>query len=220
MQAELFRSIAWRSSASVRSRVRTWARTRGVEQFVGARARVASRGTSRRRRRAASTTRCRGGSRRRRCRCSRVKTRSPPSSAQRPAELRPDALGELDDVVDAAVALAHDGELVRAQARGGVAHAEGLAQREREREQHLVARSVPERLVDHREAVEVDQQQRDGRGPVAPAPGEREVEAVEREGAVGEPRERIVQRRVARQPPPCGCAQRRRRGRSRPRPGS
>ena len=67
----------------------------------------------------------------------------------------------------------------------------------RQREQHVVPGGVPERVVDELEAVDVEHE--DGEvDPVAAPAGQRLVEAVEREGAVRQPGERVVQRGVAR----------------------
>ena len=85
----------------------------------------------------------------------------------------------------------HD-ELVAAQARDGVGRAHRVGQPGRQREQHLVAGGVPERVVDGLEAVEVEHEDPDVDVLALPA-GERVREPVERESAVGQPGERVVQ---------------------------
>ena len=67
----------------------------------------------------------------------------------------------------------------------------------REREQHLVAGGVAERVVDELEAVDVEHEDRDVDALALPA-GQRLREPVERERAVRQARERVVQRGVPR----------------------
>ena len=69
--------------------------------------------------------------------------------------------------------------------------------RGRQGEQHLVAGGVAERVVDRLEAVEVEHEDRDVDALALPA-GQRVGEPVERERAVGQAGERVVQRGVAR----------------------
>ena len=107
-----------------------------------------------------------------------------------------DALGDPDRLVRAVELLAHDEELVAAQPRDGVGRAHRVVQPRRERDQQVVARLVAQRVVDELELVEVGEQHGD-RAAVAPAAGERALEAVERERAVRQPGERVVHRPVA-----------------------
>ena len=86
-------------------------------------------------------------------------------------------------------------ELVAAEAGDGVALAERLLQAVRDLLQQAVARVVAERVVDLLEVVEVDQHH--GRGDVrAAAGGDRLLDAVAEERAVGQAGERVVQRLV------------------------
>ena len=107
-----------------------------------------------------------------------------------------DALGDADRLVRAVELLADDEELVAAEPRDRVAGAHRVVQPRRQRDEQLVARLVAERVVDELELVEVGEQHRD-RAAVAAPPGERALEPVERERAVGQAGERVVQRAVA-----------------------
>ena len=78
-----------------------------------------------------------------------------------------------------------DRELVAAEPRQGVARPQRLLQARADLAQHLVARRVPERVVELLEAVEVDQQQRD----VAVLVLERLGQPVEQVAAVAEARQ-------------------------------
>ena len=91
---------------------------------------------------------------------------------------------------------ADDDELVAAEPRDGVGGAQRGGQPGRQREQHLVAGGVAERVVDELEAVEVEHEDGDV-DALALAAGQRLVEAVERERAVRQAGERIVQRGMA-----------------------
>ena len=88
-------------------------------------------------------------------------------------------------------------ELVAAEARDRVGRAQRGGQPRREREQHLVAGGVAERVVDQLEAVEVEREDRDVDALALPA-GERVREPVERERPVRQAGQRVVQRGVAR----------------------
>ena len=107
-----------------------------------------------------------------------------------------DALGDADRLVRAVELLADDEELVAAEPRDGVGRPHRVVQARRERHQQVVAGRVAERVVDELELVEVGEQHRD-RAAVAPPPRERALEPVERERAVREPGQRVVQRAVA-----------------------
>ena len=105
-------------------------------------------------------------------------------------------LGDLDDLRALRDALQQHGELVAAQARGGVHAAQGRAQAVGDADEQLVARGVAQRVVDGLEVVEVDE--RDGDDLVVPRrPLQRLLDAVEEQRAVGEAGERVVQRAVA-----------------------
>ena len=86
----------------------------------------------------------------------------------------------------------HDRELVAAEPRERVALPQRLLQARADLAQHLVARRVPERVVELLEAVEVDQQQ----GDVAVLVLDRLGQPVEQMAAVAEARE-VVGDRVA-----------------------
>ena len=96
-------------------------------------------------------------------------------------------------VVDRAVQ--QHGELVAAQAGGGVGGADGLVQPLREDLEQQVAGLVAVGVVDRLEAVEVDVEHR---GPLAVAAGQVQVVlgAVEEERPVGQLGQRVVHRRV------------------------
>ena len=86
-------------------------------------------------------------------------------------------------------------ELVAAEAGDRVVLAERLLEAVRDLLQQAVARVVAERVVDLLEVVEVDQHH--GRGDVRAAPGgDRLLDAVAEERAVGQAGERVVQRLV------------------------
>ena len=70
-------------------------------------------------------------------------------------------LCDLDDLRALRDALQQDGELVAAQARGGVHLAEGRAQPVGDADEQLVAGGVAQRVVDGLEVVEVDERDRD-----------------------------------------------------------
>ena len=93
--------------------------------------------------------------------------------------------------------LEQHGELVAAHARDGVAGAQRGVEAERDRLQQLVAGVVAERVVDHLEAVEVEEEHRGARaGPAAACSPQRLLQPVEEQRAVRQPRERVVQRAV------------------------
>ena len=96
---------------------------------------------------------------------------------------------EVDLVAD------HD-ELVAAEAGHGVAGPHGRAQALPDLDQHVVARRVAVAVVDLLEVVDVDEEHA-GRHLRALGPGERMLEPVAQQRAVGEPGQRVVQRLVA-----------------------
>jgi hypothetical protein len=63
-------------------------------------------------------------------------------------------------------------------------------------EQQRVAGLVAERVVDELEAVDVEEEDRDGARAAAHAPAQREREAVAEQRAVGQPGQLVVQRAV------------------------
>jgi hypothetical protein len=103
------------------------------------------------------------------------------------------SVGRLAHVVDV---FEQDRELVAAQPGDSVAGAQVRFEPPRDAHQKLVADHVPERVVDHLEAVEVEEEQRER--PSGPPPGalDGELEVIHEEGAVGQPRQRVVQRAV------------------------
>ena len=119
-------------------------------------------------------------------------------------------LGQVERLLEAGQQLARDGarldrrvqvgqadrELVAAQPRDRVGPAQRGAQPLGDLAQQQVAGVVAERVVDVLEAVEVEQQQADV-GPVAVGGGQRLLEPVGQQGAVGQPGQAVVQRLVA-----------------------
>ena len=116
---------------------------------------------------------------------------------QRARDRGREPLGDVRGAGGAVDVGADDDELVAAEARDGVGRAQRGGEPRRQREQHLVAGGMPERVVDQLEAVDVEHEDRDVDALALP-PGERLLEPVERERAVRQARERIVQRGVAR----------------------
>jgi hypothetical protein len=102
------------------------------------------------------------------------------------------AEAERDALVDV---LADDHELVAAEPRDGVGGAHGGGEPARERDEHRVAGGVAVEVVDALEVVDVDVEHR-GVGARPLGVRERVLEPVAAERAVGEPRERVVQRLV------------------------
>ena len=102
-----------------------------------------------------------------------------------------DAFGELDRLVHVLDVLAHDDELVAAEARHGVGRANGRRQAARHLDQQLVADHMAEAVVDELEAVEVEEEHRDA-ALRALGVCERVREAVDEQQAVGEAREVVV----------------------------
>ena len=92
--------------------------------------------------------------------------------------------------------LEQDRELVAAEARRGVAGPELVAQPVGRGHEQLVAGGVAEAVVDRLEPVEVEDHHRER--PLAPGEaGDRVVDAVGEQGAVGQLRQRVVERPVA-----------------------
>jgi hypothetical protein len=107
------------------------------------------------------------------------------------AERGTDPARHLERVALAMDVLAEHDELVATESRHGVAGAQGGVDAGGDRAQHLVARVVAVGVVDALEAVEVDEEHRDG--PVAtPRAQQRVAQALEEDRAVGEAREGIV----------------------------
>ena len=106
-------------------------------------------------------------------------------------------LRELDRAAGAADVGADHDELVAAEPRDRVGRPDRLGQPSREGEQHLVAGGVAGRVVDQLEAVEIEHEDRhvDALAPAAP---HRVAEPVERERAVRQVRERVMEGGVAR----------------------
>ena len=104
----------------------------------------------------------------------------------RVAQLRGRGLGELGAAV-----LEQHRELVAADAREHLAVAQGRLQHRRQAAQQLVAREVPEGIVDAVEEVDVEVEQRVG-AALALGVRDRALQALLERLAVGQPRERIV----------------------------
>ena len=116
---------------------------------------------------------------------------SRPPSAGRRGEQVEDALGGVGGLLAADV-LEQDRELVAAEARGGVDAAHGAVEPPRDRDQHLVADRVPERVVDLLEVVEVEEEHRERAVVAAPA-GQRLARGLDEHRAVGEPGDGVVE---------------------------
>ena len=91
--------------------------------------------------------------------------------------------------------LQKDGELVTTQASHRVAGAHARLQTVSHLDQQGVARLVAQAVVDHLEVVQVEKQHRD---QVLPTVGVRHgaLESIAKEGSIGQPRQRIVERLV------------------------
>ena len=87
-------------------------------------------------------------------------------------------------------------ELVAAQARHRVPGAPGPLQPPRDLDEQLIARAVPERVVHHLEAVEVEEEHREPAAPASLGALQRHAQPLHEQGAVGEPGERVVERGV------------------------
>ncbi len=112
---------------------------------------------------------------------------------QRPLQRLDDPRRDLDDLVAAGQVFEQHGELVAAEARDRVAVAGRLDQALGAAVQHAVAGRMAIGVIDALEVVEVHEQDRDAT-PVAPADGDRVLEAVPEQRAVGQQRQRVVQR--------------------------
>ena len=114
---------------------------------------------------------------------------------QRHGERLDDPLGRVGRGLRAVGALEQHGELVAAEAGGGVARADARRQPLRDLVEHLVAGRVAEAVVDGLEVVEVDE---DDRQPVvlAPRAGDGVAHALAEQRAVGEVGHRVVERLV------------------------
>ncbi len=93
----------------------------------------------------------------------------------------------------ALVVLEHDGELVTAEARGGVGLAHSRPQALAGLDQELVAGCVTEGVVDELEPVQVHEQHRQS-GQSSPRAGQRVLEPVQEQGAVGQAGKGVVER--------------------------
>ena len=104
-------------------------------------------------------------------------------------------LGDLDRAALAGQPLAQHRELVAAHARERVALRDQRPEPHRDLAEQLVAALMAERVVDELEAVDVEHEHGD-RAAVAGSECERVVHAVDEQRAVGQARERVVQRPV------------------------
>ena len=114
---------------------------------------------------------------------------------ERRAQRLGDALGHADRVPLARHVLAQHRELVAAQPRGRVARAQDARETRGDRAQELVAGGMPEGVVDRLEAIEVEEQDGDGRRMPA-QPRQRLPEAVEEQRSIRQPRQVVVQNLV------------------------
>ena len=150
-------------------------------------------GTSRRRPRAASPRgRCRGRARPTTPTLASIET-SARAQRERVLERVEHALGQRQRLAVALDVLGEDHELVAAEARDRVAVAHQLGQPLGDGDQQPVADVVSEVVVDRLELVEVDEQHRHDAVAAVQA-RERLARAVHQQQAVGQARERIVQR--------------------------
>jgi hypothetical protein len=90
----------------------------------------------------------------------------------------------------------HSDELIAPESSQRVAVAQRAIQTLRDANQQLVAGVVPEVVVDHLEAVQVDEQH-GGHCSLATGFGDRLRDSVVQQGAVRQPGERVMQRPVA-----------------------
>ena len=93
-------------------------------------------------------------------------------------------------------ALAEHRELVAAEAGDHVLRAQHGAQARADRAQQLVAGVVAERVVEHLQVVDVEEEQREA-AALRVGARDRVAEALEQQGAVGQAGERVVQGVVA-----------------------
>ena len=100
------------------------------------------------------------------------------------------------DGQDVPVVLEQDGELVPAEAGHGVAPPQGARQALSDADQELITGRVPEAVVDDLEVVQVEEDQRD-RAQVTGVQLQGVSEPVGEQGPVGQPREGIVEGKVA-----------------------
>ena len=89
-------------------------------------------------------------------------------------------------------AVEEDGELVPAEPGEGVAGSNRLPEAPAHGRQDLVAHRVTQTLVDDLEAIQVQQQHRDGRRVARPRPGKRPDDAVQEERAIRQRCQRVV----------------------------
>ena len=112
---------------------------------------------------------------------------------QRLGDSRPCALGNPNRLALSAQVLAQDHELVAAVAGDRVAWSEHPLHTLGDLDQDRVTRLVAEAVVDPFEAIEVEKQERDRRGS-PPRSADGHIEAIEKQGAVRQAGERIVER--------------------------
>ena len=112
--------------------------------------------------------------------------------AQRHRERLEHALGRVGGLLNVVDVLEQEGELVAAEARGGVARAHARCKPLRDLGEHLVAGRVPEAVVDRLEVVEVEEHDRDA-AVLAAIARDRVAHALREQCAVGEPGDRVVE---------------------------
>ena len=115
-----------------------------------------------------------------------------PSSRSGARERFEDPLGGVGGVLCAADVLEQDGELVAAEAGGGVARADAGVQALGDLQQHRVAGGVAEAVVDRLEVVEVHEDHGEP-AALAPGPRDRVPHPLDEQRAVGEVGDRIVE---------------------------
>ncbi len=122
-----------------------------------------------------------------------------PAEVERRGQLRPDAGGGAAGFRRLLQLLEQDGELVAAQARDGVSRPHAAFEAARHLDQQQVALQVAEAVVDHLEAVEIQEHHGQPVVVVALRPRQRRAQPVHEQRAVGQTGERVVERLV-RQP--------------------
>ncbi len=113
-----------------------------------------------------------------------------PVHDERLFEVRRDALGHVRGAGHAREPFQHDAELVAAEPRHGVLRAHAVPEPPADLDEDLVADDVPQAVVDHLEAVEIEEQHSQGVGPSL-RPDHRVAQAVDEQRAIRQFRQRI-----------------------------
>ena len=119
-----------------------------------------------------------------------------PVDLERHRQLALHALGDARRIGRVLHPFHQHGELVAAQPRHRVARAARALQPARDLDEQLIAGTVTERIVHHLEPVEVEEEDREPAAAAALRPLQRHPQPLHEQGAVGQPGERVVERRV------------------------